>query len=61
MVELMRDAGGRIEQIHPHKLARYTQARHAAVAAPEPAAAAKSRPRMNGNGSLPKKTPAQKK
>jgi hypothetical protein len=61
MVELMRDAGGRIEQIHPHKLARYTQTRHAAAAAPEPAAAEKSRPRVNGNGGSQKKVPAHKK
>ena len=60
MVELMRDAGGRIEQIHPHKLLRYTQAKHTAVM-PEPAAAVKSRPRLNGNGSPPRKTHAHKK
>ena len=61
MVELMRDAGGRIEQVHPQKLARYIPARHPAVVIPEPGAAEKSRPRMNGNGSSPKKTPTHKK
>jgi hypothetical protein len=61
MVELMRDAGGRIEQIHPHKLSRYTQAKHAVVAAPVSQVAGKSRPQMNGNGSSPKKTHFHKK
>ncbi len=61
MVELMRDAGGRIEQIHPHKLSRYTQARHTAAATPEPAAAVKSRSRTNGNGTSQKKAPSHKK
>ena len=61
MVELMRDAGGRIEQIHPHKLSRYTQGKHTAVVASEPAAAVKSRSRMNGNGTSPKKVTTHKK
>jgi hypothetical protein len=61
MVELMRDAGGRIEQIHPHKLSRYTQTKHSPVAAPEPAAEVKSRSRLNGNGSSPRKTHIHKK
>jgi len=61
MVELMRDAGGRIEQVHPQKLARYITARHPAAVILEPGVAEKSRPRMNRNGSSPKKTPSHKK
>jgi tetratricopeptide (TPR) repeat protein len=47
MVELMRDAGGRIEQIHPHKLARYT-GKHDSIPAPEPHSNGKSLARPNG-------------
>jgi tetratricopeptide (TPR) repeat protein len=59
MVELMQDAGGRIEQIHPHKLGRYASVKPQAGITPDPKPAA--RQRTNGNGSSPKKarTPAK--
>jgi tetratricopeptide (TPR) repeat protein len=61
MVELMRDAGGRIEQIHPHKLTRYASVKPQPATNPAPKPAARSRSRMNGNGSSPKKAHAQRK
>jgi tetratricopeptide (TPR) repeat protein len=59
MVELMRDAGGRIEQIHPHKLARYAITKHQPAVSSTPAA--KTKQRMNGNGRLGRKTHLPKK
>jgi hypothetical protein len=61
MIELMRDVGGRIEQIHPHKLSRYTQPRDASADNSGPGQAVKSRTRMGGNGSSAKKSHAHKK
>jgi len=59
MIELMRDAGGRIEQIHPHKLARYSTIKHQPAMHPTPAA--KSRSQMSKNGSTHRKTHIAKK
>jgi hypothetical protein len=61
MVELMREAGGRIEQVHPHKLTRYSQVRPSATTPHAPSGTVKSRSGMNGNGSSPKKANAHKK
>jgi tetratricopeptide (TPR) repeat protein len=61
MVELMRDAGGRIEQIHPHKLARYAVLKGQPATTSAPVASVKPRSRVNGKGSATKKAHAQKK
>jgi hypothetical protein len=59
MIELMRDAGGRIEQIHPHKLARYATMKPQPALPPTPAA--KSRSRMSRNGNTHRKAHIAKK
>jgi len=61
MVELMRDAGGRIEQVHPHKLARYAAVKQPITAVPAPVPAARSKSKMNGNGISSKKAHVLKK
>lgn len=59
MVELMRDAGGRIEQIHPHKLSRYAPPKEPLVASPAPMP--REKPKAHSNGKPAKKIPAHKK
>jgi tetratricopeptide (TPR) repeat protein len=61
MVELMRDAGGRIEQIHPHKLARYALLKGKPATTSASVPTVKPRSGVNGKGSSPKKAPAHKK
>jgi hypothetical protein len=61
MVKLMRDAGGRVEQIHPHKLARYASVKQQLTAVPTLTPAVKPRSRVNGKGSSPKKSHPSKK
>ena len=59
MIELMRDAGGRIEQIHPHKLSRYTPEKGAPTAKAGKIVKEKQGARLNGRS--PKKVALQKK
>ena len=59
MVELMRDAGGRVIQIHPGKLARFAPEEKPQSPAPSPVTSEKAKAR--GNGRTPKKPAGRKK
>lgn len=48
MVELMQDAGGRIEQIHPGKLSRFTTEKNSPPEKRSAGVAVRSTPRLEG-------------
>jgi len=60
MVALMRDAGGRVEQIHPYKLSRYAAAMVTPAKVPSAKPHTSRKLKVHSNGKSPKKASGQK-